>query len=88
VLGASGCGRTIDTKKAERSIKAGLESRTNGRTAIASVSCPDGIDVKKGKRFDCTVKGTNGKTATVTVVQTDGNGNVTYSGDLAPLAHR
>jgi hypothetical protein len=87
-LAAAGCSKKIDTDKAERSIKAGLESKSSGRVAIASVTCPHDVDVKKGKRFDCTVKGTNGRTATVTVVQTDDKGSVTYSGNLAALAGR
>jgi hypothetical protein len=87
-LTASGCAKQIDSAKAERSIKAGLERQTNGRANIASVMCPDDVDVQKGKRFDCTVKGTNGQTATVTVAQTDDKGDVTYSGNLAPLDHR
>jgi hypothetical protein len=86
-LAVVGCAKKIDTDKAERSIKAGLESKSRGAT-IVSVSCPKDIDVQKGKRFDCTVKGTNGKTATVTVVQTDDKGSVTYSGNLSALARR
>jgi hypothetical protein len=88
VLAVAGCSKKIDTDKAERSIKAGLQSKSGGTVAIASVTCPDDVDIEKGKRFDCTVKGTNGRTATVTVVQTDDKGSVTYSGNLAALAGR
>jgi hypothetical protein len=87
-LALAGCSKKIDTDKAERSIKAGLQSKTGGRVAIASVTCPDDVDIDKGKRFDCTVKGTNGRTGTVTVVQTDDKGSVTYSGNLSALARR
>ena len=87
-LAGAGCSKKIDTDKAERSIKAGLQSKSGGRVAIASVTCPDDVDIAKGKRFDCAVKGTNGRTATVTVVQTDDKGSVTYSGNLAALARR
>jgi hypothetical protein len=87
-LALAGCSKKIDTDKAERSIKAGLESKPAGRVAIASVTCPDDVDIKKGKRFDCTVTGTNGRTATVTVVETDDKGSVTYSGNLSALARR
>jgi hypothetical protein len=86
-LAVVGCAKKIDTDKAEQSIKAGLESKSRGAT-IASVTCPNDVDVQKGKRFDCTVKGTNGKTAIVTVLQTDDKGNVTYSGNLSALAGR
>jgi hypothetical protein len=80
--------KKIDTSKAERSIKAGIENRAGRDVGIASVSCPDDVEVKKGERFDCTIKGTNGKTAKVTVVQRDDKGNVTYSGDLSALVQR
>jgi Domain of unknown function (DUF4333) len=82
----SGCTKKIDTSKAERSIKVGLESRARNGVAIASVACPSNVAVKKGNNFACTVKARNGKTAKVEVVQTDNKGNVTYSGNLAPLA--
>ena len=83
----TGCAtKKIDTSKAERSIKAGLESRARNGVSIASVACPSDVAVRKGNNFDCTVKARNGKTAKVEVVQTDNKGNVTYSGNLAPLA--
>jgi hypothetical protein len=53
---------------------------------IASVACPSNVAVKKGNDFACTVRARNGKTAKVEVVQTDNKGNVTYSGNLEPLA--
>jgi hypothetical protein len=87
-LVAFGCSKQIDTGKAERSIKAGLATKTSDGLRIASVSCPKGIDVKKGNTFMCTVRGSNGKTAQVTVVQRDDKGNVTYSGDLSALVQR
>ena len=83
----SGCAtKKIDTSKAERSIKAGLESRARNGVSITSVACPTSVAVKKGNNFACTVTARNGETAKVEVVQTDNKGNVTYSGNLAPLA--
>jgi Domain of unknown function (DUF4333) len=87
-LAGAGCSEQIDTAKAERSIKTGIESKTSGGVPVRSVSCPKDVEVKKGKSFDCTVTGTNGKKATITVVQTDDKGNVTYSGNLAALVER
>jgi hypothetical protein len=87
-LVAAGCTKKIDTNKAERSIKVGLESRTSNGLNIASVSCPKNVEVKKGDTFTCTVKGSNGKTARVNVIQHDDKGNVTYSGDLSGLVQR
>jgi hypothetical protein len=85
---AVGCAKKIDTSKAERSIKAGLESKTSDGLRIASVTCPKDVEVKKGATFTCTVKGKNHQTARVTVVQHDDKGNVTYSGDLTALVQR
>jgi uncharacterized protein YpmB len=86
-VAASGCAaKKIDTAKAERSIKAGLESKKSG--AISTVSCPDSVDVKKGATFTCSVVGTNGKRAKITVLQTDDKGDVTYSGNLAAIIRR
>jgi hypothetical protein len=85
-LALAGCTKKIDTSKAERSIKAGLESKAHNGVTIVSVNCPSDVTVKKGNHFACTVTGSNGRTAKVTVVQTDDNGNVTYSGNLASLA--
>jgi Domain of unknown function (DUF4333) len=87
-LAMTGCTKKIDTSKAERSIKAGLESKARNGVTIASVTCPSDVKAQKGNNFACTVTASNGKTAKVTVVQTDDNGNVTYSGNLAPLAGR
>ena len=86
VVALSGCAKKIDTSKAERSIKAGLASRARNGVSIASVACPSNVAVKKGNNFACTVTARNGRTAKVKVVQTDNKGNVTYSGNLAPLA--
>jgi hypothetical protein len=85
---AVGCTKSIDTNKAERSIKTGLENRTSNGLRIASVSCPKDVEVKKGATFTCTVKGTNHQTAKVNVIQHDDKGNVTYSGDLTALVQR
>jgi hypothetical protein len=89
-LGLVACAadKKIDANKAERSIKSGLESKARNGVVIASVTCPSSIKVAKGNNFACTVTAKNGKTAKVTVTQTDGKGNVTYSGNLAPLAQR
>jgi hypothetical protein len=84
----AGCTEKIDTGKAEKSIKAGIENRTGGAVGVASVRCPDDVNVEKGDRFDCRINGTNGKSAKVTVVQRDDKGNVTYSGDLSALVQR
>ena len=85
---AVGCAKQIDTNKAERSIKAGLQNKASNGLTIASVTCPKDVAVKKGATFTCAVKGSNGRTAKVTVVQHDDKGNVTYSGNLSGLVQR
>jgi hypothetical protein len=87
-LAMAGCDKQIDTSKAERSIKAGIQSKTSGAVVIRAVACPKDVKVEKGKTFDCTVTATNGKTAPIHVVQTDDKGNVTYSGNVSSLVTR
>ena len=75
---------------AERSIKAGLESKTSDGLRIADRDVPEGH--RRHRRCDTfTVHGdatADGTTAQVTVVQHDDKGDVTYSGDLSALVQR
>ena len=48
-----------------------------------AVSCPDGVEVERGKTFRCDVTTTDGARATITVHITDDEGNVRVGrGDL------
>ena len=72
----AGCGSTLDSGSAEKSIsnvfaKAGHPAK--------SVDCPDDIDAKKGKSFDCTVTLKSGQSFKAHAEQTDDNGHFTVS---------
>ncbi len=63
---AAGCGETvIDHAKEEALIEENLEKSVGQK--VSSVECPSGVDVKKGKTFECTVKLQGGRQETVTV---------------------
>ena len=75
------CGTsTIDTQKAERVLKQKVIAQTG--VAIASVTCPDTVAVKKGATFSCVAHGADGTHAPISVQQTDDQGNVNYTADL------
>jgi hypothetical protein len=66
-MAASGCGgdTVIDSEKAADTIATNLERSLHEK--VASVVCPSGQKVEKGKTFSCTVDFSNGKHATVTL---------------------
>jgi hypothetical protein len=71
------CGETkIDSGKAESLIK---KAAVNAGVPVKTVSCPDNVKAKKGADFDCELTATDGSKATITVHQTDDNGNITTS---------
>ncbi len=85
VLGLTGCsfnssysigGGGLDTEQAERVIAAGIEEQT-GATGV-QVSCPEDVPMEQGNVFTCTATTADGETGTVTVTQTDDDGNVDW----------
>jgi len=74
-LGACGDSR-IDSGRTETAIERDLARQTG--LAIASVSCPDDVEVKRGDTFRCLVVARNGDRATVLVTQRDDAGTVTW----------
>jgi hypothetical protein len=82
VLGLAGCsastgGTTIDHKKAEGVARKVADS---GTIRLKSVSCPSGIDAKKGADFDCDLVYEDGTKGTITIHQTDDSGGVRTAG--------
>ena len=74
IFATTGCGKTvIDAQKAEDFIQSSLEKRG---VAVASVSCPDDVEVEAGKSFDCTATSDQGKTATITMKILNDNADV------------
>ena len=82
VVGLAGCsastgGITIDHEKAEGVARKVADS---GTIRLKSVSCPSGIDAKKGADFDCDLVYEDGTKGTITIHQTDDKGSVRTSG--------
>jgi hypothetical protein len=50
----AGCSETLDTSDVESKLKREIGGRAQ------AVACPGDIEVKKGKRFDCTVTDPSG----------------------------
>ncbi|WP_299487893.1 DUF4333 domain-containing protein [Acaryochloris sp. IP29b_bin.137] len=78
------CSTTLNTKKLEDVLKKGLEDQNN--TEIASVSCPEKIEIEEGDTFECDVEASDGSKASLTVTQQDDEGNVTWKLNPAPTA--
>jgi hypothetical protein len=84
VLAFAGCGseeedeRKLDTAQVERGIADGIEKDRPG-TRVVEVSCPDDIEIEKGAKFTCRVRGAEpGQEAIATVTQVDDEGRVRY----------
>lgn len=61
-----GCGGVvIDHAKEEALIEENLTKSVGQK--VSSVECPSGIEVEKGRTFECTVKLENGKLEQVTI---------------------
>jgi major membrane immunogen (membrane-anchored lipoprotein) len=72
-----GCGSsTLDSGSAEQSISKVFKQSGH---PTKKVDCPDDIDAKKGKAFDCTITLSNGQTFKAHAVQTDDNGHFQVS---------
>jgi hypothetical protein len=71
--------RLLDTGPVERGIARGIEADRPG-TEVVSVTCPEDVELEKGGRFTCRVKGSKpGEDAIATVTQVDDEGRVRYS---------
>jgi hypothetical protein len=78
LTGASiGCGDdTVDASEVEAGIEEDLSSAT---AKIVSVSCPEDVEKKEGKKFTCDAKLEGGGKAQVQVTLTNDRGDATYS---------
>ena len=77
-VAAAGCTSVnmLDTDNLESVLKEQIESQTT--TVIASVDCPDDVEIEKGATSECTAEDTEGTTFTIEVTQTDDQGNVDW----------
>jgi Domain of unknown function (DUF4333) len=78
--GLTGCGssrpKILDTERIERAIERSVLEKRHLRT---TVSCPSGIEQKKGLRFRCIATYKGGRTP-FEVKQDDAKGSVHYTG--------
>jgi hypothetical protein len=79
--GLAGCGsekpKILDTERIERAIEKRIYDTR--RRLRSDVSCPSGVEQKKGKVFRCTAVYAGGRT-TFVVTQDDDKGSVHYRG--------
>ena len=78
----AGCGeeekRLLDVGEVERGIARGVERDRPG-TKVASVDCPDEVELRKGGVFRCRVTSSKPReVAVATVTQEDDQGRVRY----------
>jgi Domain of unknown function (DUF4333) len=78
-----GCTRTktLDANSLEETLRAKIEQQL-GTHGIA-VDCPDDEPAQAGATFQCTATSAAGKSLTIEVTQTDGQGNVTWKATSA-----
>jgi Domain of unknown function (DUF4333) len=69
----AGCSTTLDNVKLQQSIVDGLQQQAG---VTAEVTCPNDRPIKQGDIFTCTATTADGQTLTITVTQTDSNGQV------------
>ena len=73
----AGCGKTLNSADLENELKTQLGKDAGAQPK--SVTCPKDIEVKKGKKFDCTLVAPNGDKVTVNVTLTNDKGGFTAS---------
>jgi Mrp family chromosome partitioning ATPase len=85
-LALTGCSVSVgglDMAKAQTEIAKGIEEQT-GATGV-TVTCPESAPLEQGNTFTCTATTADGQTATVTVTQTDDQGNINWEvTDVSP----
>jgi Domain of unknown function (DUF4333) len=76
VLATAACSKTLDSTELEGTLKDQLEMQLE--VTGLSVECPDDIKAESGNTFECTATGSDGSTMTLSVSQTDDEGNLTW----------
>ena len=83
-LGVAACGGEIDSGELEDAIQSELQqeldSQPRGKVTLESVDCPSGQERETGHTFQCRAEASDGSTATIEAVVTDGDeGDVTWN---------
>lgn len=69
-------GGNLDMEEVETGISDGLEEQLD--VEIESVDCPEEVKMEKGNDFECTATDSEGSSATISVVQTNDDGNLDW----------
>jgi len=72
----------LDTAQVKSQIRAQIERQTGAD--VATVTCPQDVKAAAGDTFTCRATGSDGSTAAITVVQTNGDGELRFD---TPLLH-
>lgn len=78
----AGCSKSLDGSSLQTQIADGMASQAGGTW---TVTCPSDIPMEKDATFTCDATNTDGTTSTITVTQTDADGNVTWNSDISAL---
>jgi len=81
-VAVTGCSRTIDSDKAEKTIARLVAAKIGA--PVRSVDCPSDKTATKGRTFTCHVTGKDGSAAGVVVSETDDKGSVRVAARLLP----
>jgi Domain of unknown function (DUF4333) len=82
-LALASCGHsTIDAARAEKFIRRVVSEQVGAR--VATVTCPEDVETRKGAQFTCVVTGTDRSRGDVVVTQRDDDGSVVVD---APFLH-
>jgi hypothetical protein len=76
ILAAAACSKTLDSTELEGTLKDQLETQLD--VTGLTVECPDDIEAEAGDTFECSAIGTDGSAVTISVTQTDDEGNLTW----------
>ncbi len=71
---SGGLTRQLDTDRLETVLR----ERLTGQGVTANVDCPDDVPLQQGHVSSCTLTFPDGSTQSVSVTQTDGEGNVRF----------
>jgi NAD(P)H-hydrate repair Nnr-like enzyme with NAD(P)H-hydrate epimerase domain len=73
----AGCGGTeLDAAATEEQVAQSAEEARQEK--VSSVDCPSGVKIEPGTEFSCTVRFSNGKTATATLKIRDEDANLDF----------
>jgi hypothetical protein len=70
----AGCGESIKTDDLEAQLREQLAPQNNANPEDVTVDCPEGQEVKKGRKFNCTMTLPSGSKARVNVTLTNDDG--------------